>query len=117
MNMKCFFLTQSLKLCHSVHQLHFHLLLLISSYIKILTLLNDALTQSEVTDISKQLTETKDQVQKAIIQYSRGPHEMLDHDTELLVKSMNGDEAIRYLLECITDQQPTRALLVLHCMR
>ena len=50
-------------LCHSLHQIHFQLLLLVSSYIKLLNLLENSIKTIPVTIISTELTGIKQQVE------------------------------------------------------
>ena len=44
-------------LCHSLHQIHFQFLLLVSSYIKLLNLLENNINTVPVTIINTELTE------------------------------------------------------------
>ena len=54
-------------LCHSLHPIHFQLLLLVSSYIKLLNLLENNIKTVLVTIINIELTEVKQQVEYCIL--------------------------------------------------
>ena len=72
---------------------------------------------SHIVNISSELTDIRIHLDKAIAQSPRGLHEMLDHETEKLLNSMNEVQALRYIQELTANQQVQRALSLLHIMR
>ena len=110
-------LSQCLTLCHSVHQIHFQLLLLVSSYIKLLNLLENSIKTIPVTIISTELTGIKQQVESVILSHSRGLMNVLDQEAETHVRGMKPGQAMRYLQDIVATGQPQLALQLLHCMR
>ena len=100
-----------------MHQIHFQLLLLVSSYIKLLNLLENSIKTVPVIIISTELTGVKQQVDSAILSHSRGLMNVLDQEAETHVRSMKPGQAMRYLQDIVTTGQPQLALQLLHCMR
>ena len=71
----------------------------------------------EVLDISNELSEAMTQIEQALQDHTQGIIRGLDEDTESLVRSMKEEHVLRYLEDSMADNQPQRALQLLHSMR
>jgi hypothetical protein len=111
---------KSLTLCHSIHQIHFQLLLLVSSYIKLLNLLTNAISNSQdLMDISQQLNTIHHHILSTLdSNQSTGLMSAgVDRDTEVLIQEMKSEQAMRYLQDTVAKQQSQLAVQILHYMR
>ena len=112
-------LPQSLTLCHSIHQIHFQLLLLVSSYIKLLNLLSTGIINMSVINISQQMTDIKSQIQTALQQDigSGGLTAVIDRETELSIHNMKPEQAMRYLQDSVVKHHSYWSIQLLHVTR
>ncbi|GBM95380.1 Protein furry [Araneus ventricosus] len=101
-------------LCRCLYKLHFQLLLLLESYVKLLSLLTNRIQQINVVDLSQDITSVKNEVIRAV---EDTESDRLSPSEQPDVSSLSQQEAETILLELVHTRKWGKAIRHLHCYR
>ncbi|GIX72828.1 protein furry homolog [Caerostris extrusa] len=101
-------------LCRCLYKLHFQLLLLLESYVKLLSLLTVRVQQMHIVDLSQDITSVKNEVIRAV---EDTESDRLSPSEQPDVSSLSQQEAETILLELVNTRKWGKAIRHLHCYR
>jgi hypothetical protein len=101
----------ALQLCQAVHRLHFQLLVLLGSYIKLLDSLQPYLATCGGVEMSQELAEVRAGVEESVRLLGRVPSPLLELVTQPFA------EALQVLEDTLTQKQWSRAVQLLRAIR
>jgi hypothetical protein len=102
-----------LELCQAVHRLHFQLLVLLGSYIKMLDSLQPHLESSGGVEMSQELAEVWRNVEESVQLLGRAPSPLLEQG----LPAQHVEEAVRALEDSLSQRQWSQAVLLLRAVR
>ncbi|GFV46815.1 protein furry homolog [Trichonephila clavipes] len=101
-------------LCKCLYKLHFQLLLLLESYVKLLSLLTARVQEIHIVDLSQDITSVKNEVIRAV---EDTESDRLSPSEQPDVSSLSQQEAEAILLELVHTRKWDKAIRHLHCYR
>jgi hypothetical protein len=101
----------TLQLCQAVHRLHFQLLVLLGSYIKLLDSLQPYLATCGGVEMSQELAEVRAGVEESVRLLGRVPSPLLEPVTQPFA------ETLQVLEDALTQKQWSRAVQLLRAIR
>lgn len=101
-------------LCRCLYKLHFQLLLLLESYVKLLSLLTAGVQQAHIVDLSQDITAVKNEVVRAV---EDTESDRLSPSEQPDVSSLSQQEAEAILVDLVHTRKWGKAIRHLHCFR
>lgn len=101
-------------LCRCLYKLHFQLLLLLESYVKLLSLLSAGVQQVHIVDLSQDITSVKNEVLRAV---EDTESDRLSPSEQPDLTSLSQAEAETILHELVHSRKWGKAIRHLHCYR
>lgn len=101
-------------LCRCLYKLHFQLLLLLESYVKLLSMLSGGVQQMNIVDMSQDITSVKNEVLRAV---EDTESDRLSPSEQPDLSSLSQQEAETILHELVHSRKWGKAIRHLHCYR